>query len=109
MPTIGGRLQRRDVDGAIRHPTGRRPAPGRRARWLEIQGDRCVGYRRAASNGADEKRGSRLLSASPEPQGVLPRAGLDTKSRSGDRKIAERGFRKATRWGRETAPYLVAE
>src|SRR5262245_46653248 len=37
------------------HPTStcRRPAPGRRARWLKLQGDRCVGYRRAASNGAD--------------------------------------------------------
>ncbi len=47
------RLLRRDVDGAIRLPMCRRPAPGRRARWLEIQEARTDRSRRSASNGGE--------------------------------------------------------
>ena len=88
-----------------RHPTftGRRPAPGRRARWLEIQGGRCVRYRRGPAM-APSRSGAQAPTLSAQiSKEVFPGQG-GFKDRSGDRKIAERGCRKATRWGRETAP-----
>ena len=55
------RCLRRDVDGPIHRLTWQRPAPGRRAGWLEIREARCDRCRRGASNGAacgDRRRGS---------------------------------------------------
>ena len=96
-----------------RHPTftGRRPAPGRRARWLEVQGDRCVGYRRVpamaldASDGVTREAGLKApLPASPEPHGVLPRAGWFRKLAAVIEKSPGADAERRPRWGRATAP-----
>ena len=42
-------------------PTCRRPAPGRRARWLKIQGARCDRFRRSVSNGAEPETAERHM------------------------------------------------
>ena len=62
-------------------------------------GARCVGHRRAASNGADREAGLKaptLPAQTPQMSG-LPRAG--GMARSSGRKSPRRGCRKATRWG----------
>ena len=50
-----------------RHPTFtcRRPAPGRRARWLEIQEARCDRFRQSVSNGAEPETAERHMAARP--------------------------------------------
>jgi hypothetical protein len=69
--------------------------------WKESEmardpGARCVGYRRAASNGADCEAGLKAptLSAQNAHAAVFP--GQGGEARSDGRKIAERGCRKAT-------------
>src|SRR5262245_40300716 len=109
MPTMGGRLQRRDVDGAIR----RSRASGRRLEG-ERDGSRSRGTAASATAGlpamAPTRSGAQGSSLPAQnPKGFFPGQGLDTKSRSGDRKIAERGRRKATRLRRAQALQLVAE
>jgi hypothetical protein len=50
--------------------TGRRPAPGWRAGWLEIQGDRCVGYRRAPAMALRPEAGLKAPTCQPRtPRG----------------------------------------
>jgi hypothetical protein len=66
-------------------------------------GDCCVGYRRAASNGASEKRGSRRPPCQPRPLKERSSQGRGDKLAAAPTN-AERGCRKATRSGRETAP-----
>jgi hypothetical protein len=74
----------------------------------QAPGGPCVGYRRAASNGADREAGLKATDpASPEPQGVLPRAGgLPARLP----KIAEaQGAERRPRWGGQPPRSLVAE
>ena len=87
------------------HPTSmcKRPAPGRRAGWLEIQGPAASATAGLPAMVPTEKRGSRRPLSQPRPpQSGLPRAGGISSQRWP--KIAGRGHRKAARLGRETAP-----
>ena len=78
------------------HPTftGKRPAPGRRAGWLELQGDRCVRYRRAPSNGAVAKRGLRSYPAKTRAPRRSSRSRVD-KTAAMIEKSPSAGCRKA--------------
>ena len=80
-----------------RHPmsTCRRTAPGRRARWPEIQGHAASATAGRPAMAPSRSGAQGAHPASPEPHGVLPRAGGISSQRG--RKIAERGCRKATR------------
>jgi hypothetical protein len=94
-----------------RHPpsTGRRPAPGIRARRLEIREARCdrfpaerqqwaePGDRREAHGRGITRGEIRRVSPQPRPQ-----------RRSGT-QIAVTRVPKRNPWGRETAPFMVAE
>src|SRR5262245_63775423 len=69
----------------------------------QAPGGPCVGYRRAASNGADREAGLKTADpVSPDRQGGLPRAGGVLRTVAQNRR--QRGCRKATRLGRATAP-----
>ena len=64
--TSGGVYNRRSFAATGRgwaHPTFtcRRPAPGRRARWLEIQEARCDRFRRSGSNVAEPETAERHM------------------------------------------------
>jgi hypothetical protein len=100
VPTIRGRMLRRDVDGAIRHPTGRRPASWKERRWLEIREARCVGCRTVSP------------AMVPLPARMAPVCQPRPKERSSRSsgqlaavpKIAETRAEKAIAMGRATAP-----
>ena len=90
MPRMAGRLLRRDVDGAIRHPTCRRPAPGRRARWLEIQGPVPTGSGETASNGGGGAARLQWLKADAKVTGARPRPERKPKNGTGHQDAAAR-------------------
>ena len=71
-------------------------------------GARCVGYRRAASNGADREAGLKapaLPAQTPQMSG-LPRAGGMARSGAENRRAR---VPKGNALGRATAPFMVAE
>ena len=90
-----------------RHPTltCRRPAPGRRARWLEIQEARCDRFRQSVSNGAEPETAERHMA--DRACGCLTVSG---PHRAVGRSLQRRPKSPSTRvpkgspLGRETAP-----
>jgi len=107
----GRRLLRRDVDGAILTFTGRRPVPGRRARWPKIQGTAASATAGRPAMAPDASNGVRREAGLKAPRLARPDAlkavfpvqgGFESSQRV--RKIAERGRRKATRWGGQPPP-----
>ena len=72
-------------------------------------GARCVGYRRAASNGADREAGLKAptLPAQTPPRSGLPRAGGNKLARLP--KIAATRVPKSNALGAGNRPVIVAE
>ena len=84
-----------------RHPTFtcKRPAPGRRARWPEIQEARCDRFGQSVSNGAEPETAERHMAA--RPRGSDPRVHPYGRPQLAAwlKKRRRRGCREATRWG----------
>ena len=84
-----------------RHPTFtcKRPAPGRRARWPEIQEARCDRFGQSVSNGAEPETAERHMAA--RPWGSDPRVHPYGRPQLAAwlKKRRRRGCREATRWG----------
>src|SRR5262245_16670193 len=95
-----------------RHPTFtcRRPAPGRRARWLEIQGPVSTGSGEAASNGGGaEARLQWLKAATTPPRDRTNRGDKRTaKERHGSQDAATRAP-KGNPFAEGESPPSVAE
>ena len=100
------RLLRRDVDGPIRRSRADGALEGEE--MARDPGGPCVGYRRAASNGADREAGLKAptLSAQTPQMSGLPRAG--GKLAAEPRKRRDAGAERQ-RVGAGNRPVMVAE
>jgi hypothetical protein len=111
MPIICRRLQ---TGRGWRHPvfTGKRPAPGRRARWLKLQGDRCVRYRRVPAMASPRSGAQAPTLPRPELQGSSSRSRVDKpaavieKSPSAGGRKAARGAGNRPEGGSQDPPWL---
>ena len=112
---IPGALRLPDTIGASfaatgrgwRHPTftGRRPAPGRRARWLEIQGPVSTGSGDAPAMVVEP----RPAFSGSRPQRRLPQGRRGRPKNGTGHKTSPTRVPKGNPLGRATAPLSVAE